>query len=180
MRRKMLMTASLISLAMIGSIEGGITSFAQGPGEATTTTSTETTNVNINTYYQSAVAGLGNWEQQSDNNWKFKLNTGGYLTRSWVESLTESGAFYYVNDYGVMSISATTPDGFTVDSTGLYRTTTKASSGASNSSTADNGNSGNSNTGSSKYDDLFNEDFMQSLKDNNIDKIPSGENTPWR
>ncbi|MBE5979307.1 MAG: hypothetical protein E7249_09245 [Paenibacillaceae bacterium] len=126
MKRKMLITASLISLAMVGSIEGGITSFAQGPGEATTTTNTETTSVNINTYYQSAVAGLGNWEQQSDNNWKFKLVTGGYLTRSWVESLTEQGAFYYLNDYGIMSVSATTPDGYTVDSTGLYRTSTVA------------------------------------------------------
>lgn len=126
MKRRMLLMASLISLAMIGSIEGGVTSFAQGPGEATTTTSTETTNLNINTYYQSAVARLGNWEQQSDSNWKFKLNTGGYLTRSWVESLTESGAFYYLNDYGVMSISATTPDGYTVDSTGLYRSATVA------------------------------------------------------
>ena len=170
MRRKMLITASLISLAMIGSIECGVTSFAQGPGEATTTTSTETTNVNINTYYQSAVAGLGNWEQQSDNNWKFKLNTGGYLTRSWVESLTESGAFYYVNDYGVMSISATTPDGFTVDSTGLYRTTTKVSSGANNSSTADNGNNNSDkiSNDNSNNKDIFNEEFMKSLDEHVI------------
>ena len=31
-----------------------------------------------------------------------------------------------MNDYGVMSISATTPDGYTVDSTGLYRSATVA------------------------------------------------------
>lgn len=119
MKRKMLITASLISLAMIGSIEGGIDSFAQGPGEATTTMSTETTNVNINTYYQDSVRNMGAWVQDGD--WKFKLLAGGYLTRSWIESLTEPGAFYYVNDYGVMGVSVTTPDGYTVDSTGLYR-----------------------------------------------------------
>lgn len=162
---------SVIACIVLLSILGGITSFAQGPGEATTTTSVETTNVNIKSYYQSEVAGLGNWEKVSETgDWKFKLNTGGYLTRSWVESLTESGAFYYVNDYGVMSISATTPDGFTVDSTGLYRTTTKVSSGASNSSTADNGNNSNGSISNdnSNNKEIFNEEFMQYLKDHEL------------
>ena len=172
MNRKVIVVASMVSLSILSGL-GGTTAFAQGPGEAstTTTTSTETTNVNINTYYQSAVAGLGNWEQQSDSNWKFKLNTGGYLTRSWVESLTESGAFYYLNDYGVMSISSTTPDGYTVDSTGLYRTTNKASSGTSNSTGSE------SNSEEANYNS---EEFMKFLIDHNLDEIPSGENTPWR
>lgn len=163
MRKRHCVLACIVSLSILG----GITSFAQGPGEATTTTSTEITNVNIDTYYQSAVAGLGNWEQQSDNNWKFRLVTGGYLTRSWVESLTESGAFYYLNDYGVMSISATTPDGFTVDSNGLYRTNpTKVSDNTGGSGSGNNGSS--SNTKSTNNSDIFNEEFMKSLRENDL------------
>ncbi len=128
MNRKVIVIASMVSLSMLSEL-GGTTVFAQGTGEYTKTATTTTTNsFNITTYYQDAVRGLGGWEQVSETgDWKFKLNTSGeYLTRSWVESLTESGAFYYLNDYGIMSISATTPDGYTVDSNGLYRSATVA------------------------------------------------------
>lgn len=114
---------SLISLSLLNGL-GGMTVFAKGPGESTKNGSTESTKVNIVTYYQNIVRTLGNWEQQPDGYWKFKQTVGGqYLTNSWIESLSEVGSFYYVNDQGVMVTSCTTPDGYNVDASGLWKNT---------------------------------------------------------
>lgn len=118
--RKVIVITSMISLSILSGL-GGITSFAKGPGEAATSTKTESTQINITTYNQSVVAGLGNWIQADGNVWKFQLNTGGYLTNSWIESLTEAGAFYYVDSNGNMLVNTVTPDGYSVDVNGIWR-----------------------------------------------------------
>lgn len=136
--KKIIVITCMISLSLIGSLSGGMTSYAKGPGEANTTETASTqTNINItiNTYTKSVVAGLGSWVQES-NLWKFKLNAGGYAVNSWIESLTESGTFYYVNESGVMLTNTTTPDGYTVDANGVWRGTVVSNSDESTSSTS--------------------------------------------
>jgi hypothetical protein len=130
--KKIIVIASMISLGLIGSLAGGITSYAKGPGEVSTTTMDQASTV---TYYQATVRGLGNWVEEN-NQWKFKLNTGGYLTNSWIESLSEAGAFYYVNESGIMLTNTTTPDGYTVGDSGVRRVIVVSNSNGNTSSTS--------------------------------------------
>lgn len=161
MRKGLVIAGTIIVMSAFNQM-GGIVAFgsdlqtmAIGPGE-------KTTQVNITTYTQATVVGLGNWERQPDSGlWKFKLNTGGYLYNSWVESLTASGSFYYVNQDGVMLIKTVTPDGRVVNAEGLWIQTASINNPNSNSGVAtvpsaptNNNNNGNSysdiNTGKYK------------------------------
>lgn len=132
--KKIIVITCMISLSLIGSLANGMTSYAKGPGEANTT-KTASTQINITTYNKSVVAGLGSWVQES-NLWRFKLNAGGYAVSSWIESLSEAGAFYYVNESGIMLTSTTTPDGYTVDANGVWRGIVVSNSNESTSSTS--------------------------------------------
>lgn len=62
----------------------------------------------------------GAWEQQTDATWKYRLD-GVYVVTTWVESITESGAWYFLNESGIMATNTYTPDGFYVDAQGIYR-----------------------------------------------------------
>lgn len=163
--KKIIVITCMISLSLIGSLANGMTSYAKGPGEANTT-KIASTQINITTYNKSVVAGLGNWVQES-NLWRFKLNAGDYAVSSWIESLNEAGAFYYVNESGIMLTSTTTPDGYTVDANGVWRETVVSNSNESTSNTSPDSEKKNSSgltdeemekivaqyyTGVSKYD----------------------------
>lgn len=65
-------------------------------------------------------AKQGAWEQNADTTWKYSLN-GVYLVNAWVESGTETGAWYFLNENGVMLTNSYTVDGYYVDAQGVYR-----------------------------------------------------------
>lgn len=138
--RKVLILAGLVSLVLFG---GAMASYAAGPGEV----KTDQTVAKPVTYNQQAVKALGNWEQQGSL-WRFRCLDGNLLTNAWLESLTEASAFYYVDGTGAMLINSKTPDGYSVDANGLWRTQAVASS-AGNESPNDKTNQG----GSAHYTD---------------------------
>ncbi|SEU04098.1 hypothetical protein [Lacrimispora sphenoides] len=157
----------LIATTIILVSLNGITSYAKGPGE---TSSVESKKVNIITYYQDTVRSLGNWEQQSGGYWKFKQTVdGSYLTNSWIESLSEERAFYYVNENGLMVTSCTTPDGYVVDARGLWRATSVSNPNVSAApSTGSDTKVAPKDYG--RYAWLFyDEDYKQDLRDHPID-----------
>lgn len=65
-------------------------------------------------------ARQGAWEQQVNSTWKYSLN-GVYVVNTWVESITEPGAWYFLNETGVMLTNSYTVDGYYVDAQGIYR-----------------------------------------------------------
>lgn len=164
--KKIIIMTSMVSLSLLCSLVGGeITSYAKGPGE-------KSTEMCITTYYQSTVAGLGSWEQQPNNEWKFKFNTGGYVTNSWVESVSTTGNFYYLNNEGVMLINSTTPDGYSVDANGVWKKTESVAS------TTNDNSGGNSDSTSysedSERDEILkrwenDEEYQKDLREHPID-----------
>lgn len=119
MKRNTFIMLGVASVIMVSGL-GGVTSYATSSGTVNNQ-ETQTTQVSITTYNQATVKGLGNWEQQSDGTWKFKCYSGGYLVNSWLESLVEENAFYFVDANGTMLTNAVTPDNYTLDSTGLWK-----------------------------------------------------------
>jgi len=109
-RKVLILTVSMILFG------GAMTSYAIGPGETKTSQATQPV-----TYNQQAVKALGNWEQQSNGTWVFRQLTGDVLNNSWIESLIEQNAYYYVGTDGVMLTNSRTPDGYWVDGNGLWR-----------------------------------------------------------
>lgn len=106
-----------MTFTFLGGVHDGVLiSLAAGPGETQTTQATKPV-----TYNQQSVKALGQWEPQSNGTWVFRQFTGGVLIDSWIESLTEQGAYYYVGADGVMLINSKTPDGYNVDANGLWR-----------------------------------------------------------
>lgn len=65
-------------------------------------------------------AKQGAWELDAQGQWKYSLN-GVYVVNTWVESLTESGAWYFLNENGFMAANTYTVDGYYVDAQGIYR-----------------------------------------------------------
>lgn len=113
MNKKNKIAIGLVTLTLFG---GAMTTYAAGPGETKTSQAIQPV-----TYNQQEVRALGNWEQQSNGTWVFRQLTGDVLTNSWIESLTEQNAYYYVGANGVMLISSKTPDGSWVDENGVWR-----------------------------------------------------------
>lgn len=161
--KKIIIMTSMVSLLLLCSLaEGGITSYAKGPGE-------KSTEMCITTYYQSTVAGLGGWEQQPNKEWKFKLNTGGYVTNSWVESVSTAGNFYYLNNEGVMLINSTTPDGYSVDANGVWKknTTTLDNTNNPEESSRSASNSGYEDNEYNRW--FYDEAYLKDLREHPID-----------
>lgn len=119
MKRKAFLLVGVASCIMVSGL-GALTSYATSSGTVNNQ-ETQTTQVSITTYNQATVKGLGNWEQQSDGTWKFKCYSGGYLVNSWIESLVEESAFYFVDASGTMLTNTVTPDNYKLDSTGLWK-----------------------------------------------------------
>lgn len=114
--RKVLILTGVATLVLFG---GAMTSYAVGPGEK----ASQTAVANPTTYNQQAVKALGSWEQQGSV-WRFHCLNGTYISNSWLESLSELGAYYYVDSDGVMLTNSKTPDGYVVDANGLWRSQT--------------------------------------------------------
>lgn len=111
--RKVLILTGVATLVLFG---GAMTSYAVGPGE----NASQTAVAKPTTYNQQAVKELGSWEQQGSI-WKFCCLDGSYLTNSWISSLAEESAYYYVDGNGVMLTNSQTPDGYWVDGNGIWR-----------------------------------------------------------
>ena len=114
--KKIVIVVGMVSLSLLGSLTGSMQAYAAGPSETQTIQAVRTT-----TYNQQSVKVLGSWEQQGSV-WKFLSINGTYISNSWLESLSEMGAFYYVDSDGVMLTNSKTPDGYWVDANGLWRT----------------------------------------------------------
>lgn len=88
----------------------------------------------------SSFPALAAWEQQPDTTWKyFDESAGAYLTGQWIESQTEKGLWYYLDDAGVM-VTDKVIDGYYVNELGEWRegsggASQKPSSGGSSQST---------------------------------------------
>jgi hypothetical protein len=170
--KKLIIITGMVSVSLMSSlVGGGITSYAKGPGEKVTGVSAESTKVDFITYYQSTVQGLGSWEQQPNQEWKFKLNTGGYLTNSWVESVSIAGNFYYVNNDGVMLTNTIAPGGYSVDDNGIWKKNTTTVNNTNNSGE---GSRSASNSGESERDEIISqllndEAYLKDLREHPID-----------
>lgn len=168
--KKIIVITCMISLSLIGSLANGMTSYAKGPGEANTT-KTASTQINITTYNKSVIAGLGSWVQES-NLWRFKLNAGGYAVSSWIESLSEAGVFYYVDESGIMLTNTTTPDGYTVDANGAWRgiVVINSNGNKTKSNNSPIGNKGNnSNSGEMSNDER--QRLLDFMEENNMGEV---------
>lgn len=136
--RKVLILTGLVSMTLFG---GAMNTYAASTGGGPS----QTAEAKPTTYNQQAVKALGSWEQQGAT-WKFRCLDGSYLTNSWVESLSEASAFYYVDGTGAMLINSKTPDGYSVDANGLWRTqAVVAQAGHSSSGLSTENKSGSSN-----------------------------------
>ena len=113
--KKIVIVVGMVSLSLIGSLTGSMQAYAAGPSETQTFQE-----VKPATYNQQSVRALGSWEQQGSV-WKFLSINGTYISNSWLESLSEMGAFYYVDSDGVMLTNSKTPDGYWVDGNGVWR-----------------------------------------------------------
>ena len=76
----------------------------------------------------SAFPAYAGWEQV-DGTWKYKDDsTNEFLTSKWIESTSEKGLWYYIDQNGVMAVSTTTPDGYYVNEHGEWRESSQSSS----------------------------------------------------
>ena len=123
--------------------------------------------VHVQTVAQ-AQAREGAWEQDALNQWKYSLN-GVYLTNTWIESITEQGAWYFLNENGIMATNTNTVDGYYVNATGVYRasqvTTVNAAEKAEKAETIQETQTETTNYASG----LFEMGGGNSYTDNNID-----------
>lgn len=87
----------------------------------------------------SSFSAFASWEQ-ADGVWKYKDEvTGAYVASQWIESTTEKGLWYYIDQTGVMAVN-TTIDGYYVNDKGEWR---EGSTGGSSS--VNTGNTSNVN-----------------------------------
>lgn len=79
-------------------------------------------------------SSLAAWEQ-SEAGWKYKDdNTQQYVTARWIESATEQGVWYYLNEQGIMAVNTLIDNQYYVNEAGEWRDTT----GGSNTNIPDN------------------------------------------
>lgn len=157
--KKLVIVTGMVSLALLSSLSGSMTSYAAGPGE---TQSTQTVSKPV-TYNQQSVRALGSWEQQANGTWKFKSLDGNYLTNAWLESLSEQGAYYYVDSSGVMLTNGNTPDNYYVDNSGVWRAGNTGSSSSGNGSSS---SGGGTSELKSDYDDELSPELLEAIKRN--------------
>lgn len=81
----------------------------------------------------SSFSAFADWEQQSDSTWKYKDDISQqYVASQWIESASEKGLWYYLDQNGVMAVNTTTPDGYYVNELGEWRESTGGSKDNSN------------------------------------------------
>lgn len=73
----------------------------------------------IMTAAMSMTAFAGTW-QQDTTGWKYQNDDGSYQQNGWYQDT--DGKYYYFNQDGYMLANTTTPDGYTVDSSGAWVT----------------------------------------------------------
>lgn len=79
----------------------------------------------------SSFSAFADWEQVGTQ-WKYKDEvTDGYVASQWIESTTEKGLWYYLDENGVMAVNTTTPDGYYVNDKGEWRNTSGGNSSVS-------------------------------------------------
>lgn len=81
----------------------------------------------------STFSAFASWEQ-SEAGWKYKDDsTNTYVTSTWIESTTEKGLWYYVDQNGVMATNVLIDGVYYVNEAGEWRES--GSSGSSSSQT---------------------------------------------
>ncbi|MCH1953304.1 choline-binding protein [Enterocloster sp. OA13] len=61
-------------------------------------------------------SGFAGWEN-TDNGWKYKQEDGAYVTNAWKQA---DGKWYYFDENSLMVIDQQTPDGYNVNSDGVW------------------------------------------------------------
>lgn len=80
----------------------------------------------------SSFSAFASWEQV-DGAWKYKDEvTEAYVTSQWIESATEKGLWYYLNEQGVMAVHTVIDNQYYVNERGEWRDTTGGSKDNSN------------------------------------------------
>lgn len=91
----------------------------------------------------SSFSAFADWEQ-ADGVWKYKDEvTRAYVASQWIESASEKGLWYYLDQNGVMAVN-TTVDGYYVNELGEWRESLSGGTNTSNVNVPDN-SSGNNN-----------------------------------
>jgi len=114
MKRKAFIMLGVTSVIMVSGL-GVLTSYATSSG----TVNNQETQAKPAVYTANLVQSMGDWEN-TNNVWKFKLKSGEFLKYSWIQSTSNDNYYYYLDYDGVMLTNTTTPDGYFVDSTGIW------------------------------------------------------------
>jgi len=154
--QKVAVLTGFVLLTLSSGLAGSMKSYAAGPGE--------TTVAKPLTYNQQVVKALGNWEQQGST-WKFKCLDGSYLANSWIESLSEAGAYYFVGADGIMLLNSKTPDGYTVDGSGLWRSGAVATGSNVDSSVNSPGSKAETGKTTGRTEERLTQEYMDFVKE---------------
>lgn len=85
--------------------------------------------------FAGAFTVFAGWEQQADNSWKYKNDESGeYVTGQWIQSATETGLWYYIDETGVMATNTLVDDLYWVNENGEWREKSSGGTQASNGS----------------------------------------------
>lgn len=100
----------------------------------------------------SSFSAFADWEQQSDSTWKYKDDISQqYIASQWIESATEKGLWYYLDENGVMAVNTTTPDGYYVNDKGEWRESSGGSASVNQGNQSNVGGQTETNQNSSNF-----------------------------
>lgn len=76
----------------------------------------------------SSFSAFADWEQVGTQ-WKYKDEvTGAYVASQWIESATEKGLWYYIDENGIMATNTVIDNQYYVNEAGEWRENTGGSS----------------------------------------------------
>ena len=82
---------------------------------------------------------FASWEN-SEQGWKYKDDsTNTYVTSTWIESASEAGLWYYVDQNGVMATNTVIDNVYYVNEAGEWRESSSSGSNQSQSSSQESG-----------------------------------------
>ncbi len=129
-------TSSDTTSSSSSSSNGAATGVNGGPGVATTGSSSadssaSSTGASVTAHWNALDGGRWSYTTESgslavgwyqvNGSWYYSGSDGIMYASSWIESASEAGAWYYVGADGAMLTNTVTPDGYTVDADGVWR-----------------------------------------------------------
>lgn len=87
----------------------------------------------------STFSAFASWEQ-SEAGWKYKdASTNTYVVSQWIESASEAGLWYYIDQNGVMATDTVIDNAYYVNERGEWRESGSSGSNESQSSSQESG-----------------------------------------